>query len=303
MKRATPISLIAAFGLAVSGSLASGCHHVAPPPSQFPNAAAALARMKATYQCERGMKGEAKIDSFSERGRIRGKVLLFASRPSRLRFDLLSPPPFNSIISTLTTDDGHFALMDVRERKFYEGPASACNIARLTEVPLEAHTLVSLLGGQAPVLVHRDSDLQLEWSSDGYYLVRIPSTRGAFEELHLTPTPADFQRPWSSQRLRVLDVRVAQQGIELYHASLDAHEWTSTAPAQVDPDGIDPPIPPSGPPCTVEVPRKIHIEVKEGGQDVLFRYDDVKVNPPLPPGVFAQPVPSGIGRVHVDCDN
>lgn len=282
---------------------AVGCHRVGPPPSQFPNAAALLARMKATYRCDTGVKGEAKIDSFSERGRIRGKLLLFASRPSRLRFDLLSPPPFNSIISTLTTDDGRFSLFDLRQRKFYEGPASACNIARLTEVPLEAHALVSLLGGQAPLLVHRDSDLQMEWSSDGYYLIRIPSTRGAFEELHLAPTPADFQRPWSTQRLRVLDVRVAQQGIELYHASLAGHESTPTAPPQVDPDGIDPPIPPSGPACTVEVPRKIHIEVKESGEDVLFRYDDVKLNPPLPPGVFSEAVPPGVERVHVECDN
>src|SRR6185295_1839263 len=105
------------------------------------------------------------------------------------------------------------------------------NIARLTEVPMEAHVLVSLLGGQAPVLVHRDSELQMEWSKAGYYSISIPSTRGATEELHVAPTPADFQKPWSAQRLRVLDVRVAQQGIELYHASLDAHEWTSTAPA------------------------------------------------------------------------
>ena len=154
MKRAAVLSLLAL----------TGCPSVPPPPSRFPTAADALARMKATYQCERGVKGEAKIDSFSERGRVRGKVLLFASRPSRLRVDLLSPPPFNSIISTLTADDGHFSLMDQRERKFYEGAATACNIARLTEVPIEAHALVSLLGGQAPLLVHRDSELQMEWS-------------------------------------------------------------------------------------------------------------------------------------------
>ncbi len=253
-----------------------GCHHVAPPPSQFPTAADAIARMKATYQCARGVKGEAKIDHFSERGRVRGKLLLFGSRPARLRFDVVSPPPFNSIISTLTTDEGRFALADLRERKFFEGPATACNIARLTEVPLEAHTLVSLLGGQAPVLVHQDADLRMEWDTDGYYVVRIPSTRGAVEEIHIAPTPSDFQRPWSVQRLRVIDVRVAQQGIELYHASMDAHEWVSTAPPRIDPDGLEPPLMPSGPACTVEVPHKIHIEVKESDQDVLFRYEDVR---------------------------
>jgi hypothetical protein len=50
------------------------------------------------------------------------------------------------------------------------------------------------------------------------------------------------------------------------------------------------------------VPRKIHIEVPEADQDVLFRYDQVKLNPPLPPGVFTQPVADGMQRVRVECD-
>jgi hypothetical protein len=280
----------------------TGCPSVSPPPSRFPSAADALARMKATYQCARGVKGDARFVSMSDAGRLRGKVYLFASRPDRLRFDVLSPPPLTSILATLTADAARFSLLDQRERKFYEGPASACNIARLTEVPLEAHAFVSLLGGQAPVLVHRDADLTMEWSSKGYYIVRIPSTRGAAEELHVAPTPADFKRPWSEQRLRVLDVRVEQQGIELYHASLDSHEWSSTAPAQVDPDGIDPPIPPSGPACNVEIPRKIQIDVQESGGDLQLRYDDAKLNPPLPSGAFTQPVPDGVQRIHVECE-
>jgi hypothetical protein len=259
--------------------------------------------MKATYACERGVKGEARIDHFSDRGRVRGKVLLFAIRPDRLRFDVVSPPPFNSIISTLTADAGQFTLSDLRDRKFYEGPASACNIARLTEVPLEAHALVGLLGGQAPLLVHRDGDLQMAWDGGGYYAIRIPSTRGALEELRLTPTPADFGKPWASQRLRVLDVRVLQQGVLLYHASLDDHADASTAPPLVDPDGLEPPIAPSGPACTVEVPRKIHIEVAEGDQDMLFRYDDVKLNPPLPAGAFKQAIPPGTEPLYVECSD
>jgi hypothetical protein len=280
---------------------AAGCAAVPPPRSQFPTPADALARLKATFQCAIGVKGEAKIDQFSDAGRVRGKLLLYALRPNRLRFDVVSPPPFNSVVSTLTADQGRFSLFDLREHKFYEGPATACNIARLTEVPLEAHALVSLLGGQAPLLVHQDGQLQMEWNRDGYYVIRIPSTRGAVEEVHIAPSPDDMARDWSSQRMRVLDVRVAQQGIELYHAAMDVHEWTSTAPPLVDPDGLEPPIPPSGPACSVEVPRRIHIEVKESGQDVLFRYENVKLNPPLPQGAFSQPVPAGVQRVPVDC--
>jgi hypothetical protein len=280
----------------------AGCPSVPPPASQFPTAADALARMKGTFQCERGVKGEARIDHFSKGKRERGKLLLFAVRPNGLRFDLVSPPPFNSIVATLTTHDAQFALSDLRAHRFYEGPASACNVARLTEVPIEPAALVQLLGGQAPLLVHDDARLEMRWSGSGYYAIRIPSTRGAFEEVHLSPSPVDFGKPWQSQRLRVLDVRVSQQGADLYHAALDAHEWAKTAPPLVDPDGIDPPLPPSGPPCAVEVPRKIHIEVPEDDQDVLFRYDGVVLNPPLPAGVFSQAVPAGLERVPVQCE-
>jgi hypothetical protein len=83
---------------------------------------------------------------------------------------------------------------------------------------------------------------------------------------------------------------------------MDAHEAAVTAPPQVDPDGLEPPLLPSGPPCSVEVPRKIQIQVPESDQDVLFRYDDVKLNPPLPPGVFTQPVADGMQRVRVECE-
>jgi hypothetical protein len=132
-------------------------------------------------------------------------------------------------------------------------------------------------------------------------VVRIPSTRGAEEEVHLVPTPADFGKPWQSQRVRVLDVRVAQQGVDLWHAELGDHRWAKTAPAWRDPEGLEPPLAPSGPECDAEVPRRIHIEVPEGGQDVLFRYDDVQLNPPLPAGAFTQPVPPGLERVRVTC--
>jgi hypothetical protein len=286
---------------AVALVLALGACAKSPPPSQFPTAADALERMKATYRCERGVHGEAAVDSFSERGRVRGTVLLYAAKPGELRIDLLGPPPLGSIVSTLTTQDGDFRLADLREKRLYEGRASSCAVARLTQVPIEAHALVKLLGGEAPLLKHDDARLAIEWSGKGYYVVRIPSTRDAVQEVHLAPTPADFGKPWRDQRVRVLDVRVAQQGVDLYHAELGDHLWAVTAPPFVDPNGLEPPVLPSGPACSAEVPRTIHIEVPEGGQDLIFRYDDVKLNPPLPPGVFQQPVPPGLEIVKVSC--
>src|SRR5690606_20329289 len=104
----------------------------------------------------------------------------------------------------------------------------------------------------------------------------------------------DFNLPWDKQRLRVLDVEVKQQGIVLYHAELEGHRPAAMDEPRVDPDGLDPPIPTSGPHCTAELPRTIHVEVPGKEEDVLFRYERVTWNPPLPEGTFTQPVPPGV---------
>jgi hypothetical protein len=103
--------------------------------------------------------------------------------------------------------------------------------------------------------------------------------------------------------MRVTDVEVRQEGIVLYHASLDDHRPTAMAKPQIDPDGIDPPIPVSGPVCQAELPRRIHVEVPGKDEDVLFRYEDVTWNPPLPDGLFTQQPPAGMRIEHVTCDD
>jgi hypothetical protein len=100
----------------------------------------------------------------------------------------------------------------------------------------------------------------------------------------------------------VLDVRVEQQRFLLYHAELTDHAATTTAPPREDPDGLSPPLPPSGPPCRAEVPRKIHLEVPDPDTDVRFEYERLSWNPPLPEGVFEQPAPPGVPAEEVTCE-
>ena len=71
---------------------------------------------------------------------------------------------------------------------------------------------------------------------------------------------------------------------------------------QVDPEGIDPPIPVSGPSCQAELPRTIHVEVPGKMADVLFRYEDVTWNPPITEGLFTQAVPAGMQAERVTCE-
>jgi hypothetical protein len=280
-------------------AFATGCGKP-PPASQLPNARAALDRVHATQDCGLGIQASAKIDHFGKGGRVRGDLLMFALWPERLRMDVVSP--FGVNLATLTSDGTKFALSDLREKRFFFGPASACNIARLTTVPMPGHVLVSLMRGEAPVLKHTAPDATIQWDSGGYYVVSIKGSPNAEERIHVAPHPSDLGLPWDKQRLRVLDVEVKQQGIVLYHAELRDHKPAAMAKERVDPDGIDPPTLPSGPVCQAELPRRIHVEVPGKDEDVQFRYDNVTWNPPLVEGLFGQPIPGGVQVQRVTCE-
>jgi hypothetical protein len=289
----THLALVGLVGL-----LAAACVNVPPPSSQFPDAASAIARLRATGACEVALKAKAKIDHFGEKGRVKGDLYMFAAVPARLRLDAISP--FGVAVATLTSDGKNFALADLRDKRFYVGPASACNIARLTTVPLPGHVMVDLLRGQAPVLKH-DTVGTIVWSTKGYYVVDIEGTRDAREELHLAPRPDDVGKPWDAQRMRLLDVQVWQKGELLYHADLEDHAAAPMSGPLVDSAGLDPTLPPSGPTCEAEVPRRIHMEVPALSEDVMFRYDSFTWNPPLPAGTFVQPPRDGMPIVPVTC--
>lgn len=251
--------------------------------------------MRATYACSRGVTGDAKVDYFGDRGRVRGSMLFVTSRPERVRFDVVSP--FGVTISTLTSDGSQFALLDFTNKQFVFGPATECNVERFLHVPVPPFALVSLLSGEAPVLVHDPAGAQLSWDS-GTYLISIASSHGAMEQIRLEPRPDDWLRPWNEQRVRVREVTVVQKGIELYRAELESFKEAHTAGPRKDPDGIDPDVPPSGPVCNAELPRHVRIVSEASAQDVIIVQHDIAHNPPLTAGLFRQAPPAGV-KVHL----
>ena len=277
-----------------------GCPAAPPPASQFPSGDAAIAALHETQACGTGVHATAKIDHFSDQGRVRGTLLLFASQPANLRIDAVSP--FGLTLATLTSDSKSFALADLRDKRFYVGAAEPCNIARLTSAPIPGHALVSLLRGDAPVLKHTSTGIT--WDH-GHYIVDVPSTREASQELWIGVHPDDRDKPYSAQRLRLLGVTVRQYDGVLYRATLDGHTPAKMAAPRADPDGLPgelaETLAPSGPECHAELPRSMHVEVPGGKADVLFRYDEVEWNPPIPAGAFEQQNPGGLERTHVTC--
>ena len=284
----------------------AGCPaSVSPPASQFPDADAAIGRMRATVDGCVALQASAKVDHRGKEGRVRGNVEMMVAVPQSIRMDVVSP--FGVDLATLTSNADRFALADLRDKRFYVGRSSACNLARLTGVPVPPPVLVDLLRGQAPVLVHGGAPAtRIAWSSHGWYEVTITGANDTVEEMHLAPPPEDFAKPWSQQRVRVLYVVVRQGKDAWYDAELADHappgDWLRMATPRVDPDGIDPPIPVSGPVCSAELPRRIRVEVPWLEEDILFRYDQATWNPPIPQGQFDQPPRPGLVTTPVSCD-
>jgi hypothetical protein len=247
--------------------------------------------MRETYACSRGLSGEAKLDYFGESGRVRGDLWYLVSLPDRVRLDVVSP--FGATISTLTSNGDRFSLLDLRAKEFLYGPANDCNLARFTQVPMPPHALVQLLRGEAPLLVHEPSAASIDWQS-GRYVITIDSRHSSRETIELVPLEADWHKPYAEQRVIVENVLVEQVGVPLYSVELRGHRLTRTAPARRDPDGIDPPLPPSGPACEAPVPRRLRIEVPQAEHDLLLDSREVAHNPPLDSGAFVQETPAGV---------
>src|SRR5688572_15275157 len=290
---------LGAIALGAVGAI--GCGSVPPPASKLPSPAAAVERMRGSAPGCAAIQAEAKMTRHGDGGRVAGDLQMLVQSPRSIRMDVHS---YGTIVATLPRDSKRFPLMDLREKRFFVGPARACNLARFTRVPIAGTALVELLRGQAPVLKGwKDASVAAapSWDGDGHYVVLLRDPRGNEEEIHLAPHPDDVGKAWEAQRMRVLAVTVRQNGLVWYRAELSDHASAPMGKERIDPDGIDPPLSPSGPMCTAEIPRRILVEVPWLGENIRFRYDQVTWNPPITPGLFQLQQPAGTELVPVDC--
>ena len=168
---------------------------------------------------------------------------------------------------------------------------------------MPGHVLVDLLRGEAPVLKHDAQQATMAWDPRGYWVLDHPlDARQAREEIHLAPRPEDWSLPWEQQRMRVLDVRVVQQGYELYHAELDDHAGAPTAGPREDPG--QPRAAPAAerPGLRRRGPAQDPRRGARPAADVRLQYEHLTWNPPLPEGTFVQQAPPGMRTEAVDCE-
>ncbi len=283
---------------------AAGCGGIAPPKSPVPDARSAVERLDATYAQVTGIRGDATIDYLGEKGRVKGQLKLLASGPAKLRIGIKVAVMGSA--GELASDGVRFFADDQAHGRYLTGLAKPCNIAKITQVPLESTELVPMLWGMRPDLPTKVSCDSVKWSDDGYYVVALSHEAGPnqakLHELRMTPWPEDLDKPWAEQRMRLLGVLAWRDDALIYRVTMADHQKTVTAPAIIDAEGLSDDVPPSGPTVSVDVPRKIHVEVPGKKSDVIFKYEDAVVNPPLPANVFRLNLVKGVPVDEVGCE-
>ncbi|APS00289.1 hypothetical protein [Pajaroellobacter abortibovis] len=274
-----------------------------PPPSfRIPTAIDAMKRLEVSQSCIKGLQAEAKIDHFGKGGRFRGVMMVYAAPKARLRMDVLSP--FGTNMATLTSDGRQFQVFDLQESRFFQGLATACNLAQFTGVELEEDVFVHLLLGTSSVLYpQKVKETSIQWVSKGFYQIVLADGEGNTQELEVAPKPSDRTKPWQEQQLRVLAVRVKQGQRILYQATfadhtIPAHDRTLDQQEGEDMTSLAQKLAV----CRAEIPYRIHLEVPAQKQDILIRYDSVLWNPVLNANVFVQRPPFGLLPQEVTCN-
>lgn len=292
-----------ALTLALLAAPLAACGATSPPASRFPDAKSAVDRLDATYASVTGVRGRAKIDYLGKNGRVRGDVVVLAGAPANLRLGITANVV--GAAGEISSDGKEFIADDKANQRYLIGPAKPCNIAKLTQVPLPSTELVPMLWGMRPAIEGPITCDGLSWSSEGFYRVMLREQgKPLAHELRLAPTPDTWGKPWGEQRVRLLGVLGWGAGDTLlYRVTMGDHTPTRTADPLVDPDGLNPPIPPSGAQVLVDVPRKIHVEVPGKGSDVVFKYEDAWVNPPLIPSAYRLVVRPGVPVDYADCED
>jgi hypothetical protein len=128
----------------------AGCPKPAVRPYEPPTPEQLFSALKARGEKLKSLRATAKLDHFANGGqRVRVKVSLLLMRPAKLRIEADSP--LGGSLATLTSDGQRFQLLDLRNNRFLEGPAKACNVARLIRLEIPPADVVAVLMGEAPL--------------------------------------------------------------------------------------------------------------------------------------------------------
>ncbi len=222
------------------------------------------------------LRGEAKVDQRGPEGRVRGKVMMFLERPSRVRFDAVTQ--FGPAL-VLTSDGAALALSDFKEDRYFQGPACARNVARMIGVALSAEDVVSVLFGDAPKLEAAQPAIQCS-QAGGYRIEQ--RANGERQQLDFAVHEDDFDKAPSEQRLRLVRAEhFDRQNKAIWRVEYDDYRAVQGG---------------------VMLPFRVHVADLQRGADAILRFEDIHVNVKVPEGAFSQTPRPGLRIEDVTCE-
>jgi hypothetical protein len=166
-------------------------------PYPAPTASELMAKIAAHARQIHSLRAEARVEHTAEGGqRVKVTVRMLVERGGKLRLE--AEAPLVGPVATLVSDGEHFALLDLRNHRFFEGPASACNVASLIRIQLAPEDVVSVLMGGAPI----------EGAPSG---VSWDPSHGGREVLELRAPDGGSERIWLDARDRIWDLLAAER--------------------------------------------------------------------------------------------
>lgn len=220
-----------------------------------------LQRVAVAEAAVTSVRGDAKLYVDSPQGK--GSVSLFAAvaQPALVHIEQLDF--FNRPQGMLVTDGERFGLFDVKESRYYRGPASPTNLGRFLPLVLPPAELAAVMLGRAPRITPEAS----EWRVDealGVFVVTLK--RGPVTQvLHVQPP---------SYRV----VKSVVEGMQAYDLDFSDIETYGAA----------------------TLPEKVKLSAPQAQTSVELSWKDVTVGVAPDAAMFDQEPPEGVEVVEVD---
>ena len=220
------------------------------------------------------IKAEARVTQWGRHGRIRGTVLMFLERPSRVRFDVMTQL---GPAAVLTSDGDNFQLSDLREGVFLHGPTCPENIARLLGISVDAENVLRLLTGDTPMIEATEQSMECR---DGRYVVTLVAADGTTQEVGFSVDQADQDKAPEAQRL------LLRRSTE--RAPGGRTRWEATYDDYIDVEGQS-------------FPTNVRFVDEVNDADTSVRVKSISLNPEVPEGAFQQAPSPGMSIEFASC--
>ena len=270
-------SILLALPLIFAAACGASC-----PSLPHTNPALALEEHRGTRAGLSSLRAEARVEQWGSAGRIRGTVMMFIERPDRVRFDAMTQFGPAAI---LTSDGDNFALTDMRENRFFSGPACSSNIARLLGIPLSGAEVLNLLVGDTPRLESVNEGIRCD--REGHYVVTRTADDGASQELAFSITEQTRSLAPEDQELRLVRSEVfSAEGQTVWRATWADYREVAD---------------PQAPGTPIVLPFRVRFEHLELEADTEVRFQSISPNLAIPEGAFHQDPRPGLPAEHLAC--